>query len=127
MKKTGQRKRRLKRDNSRNGRGVLGGEIFSTFKLMKNSKCSFTVSLSKRTLCCGHSPKLSRMASMSVNILWPLIWAEPDVGGKRPVRIDMVVVFPAPLWPSKAVICPLYICSDSPSTATLEPAEPCKI
>lgn len=93
---------------------------------MKNSKCSLTVSLSNRTLCWGHSPRLSRMASISVNILLPFMWAEPDVGGKRPVRIDMVVVFPAPLWPSKAVICPLYIWSDNPSTATLEPAEPWK-
>ena len=41
---------------------------------------------------------------MSVRILLPLIWAEPAEGGKSPVRIDMVVVFPAPLWPSSAVI-----------------------
>ena len=64
------------------------------------------------------------MASISVSILFPLTWAEPEDGGKRPVRIDIVVVFPAPLWPSNAVICPLYICSDRPSTATLEPLEP---
>lgn len=63
---------------------------------------------------------------MSVIILFPLMCAEPEVGGKRPVKIEMVVVFPAPLWPSRAVICPLYICSDSPSTATLEPVEPLK-
>lgn len=93
---------------------------------MNNSKCSLTVSRSKRTLCCGQSPKLSRIDSMSVSILFPLTCAEPEEGGKRPVRMDIVVVFPAPLWPSNAVIWPLYIWSDSPSTATLEPVEPCK-
>ena len=28
--------------------------------------------------------------------------ADPDDGGMRPTRIDMVVVLPAPLWPSSA-------------------------
>lgn len=34
-----------------------------------------------------------------------------------PVSMDMVVVFPAPLWPSRAVICPLYILKFKLSTA----------
>ena len=46
------------------------------------------------------------------------------MGGNNPVRIDMVVVLPAPLCPSRAVICPLNKFSVSPSTATLEPLEP---
>ena len=95
-----------------------------TFKLMKNSKCSLTVSLSKSTLCCGQSPRLSRIASISVSMLLPSTCAEPEVGGNRPVKMDIVVVFPAPLWPSNAVIWPLYMFSVSPSTATLEPVEP---
>ena len=44
------------------------------------------------------------MATISVMILLWLIWAEPLVGVYSPVRIDMVVVFPAPLWPRRAVI-----------------------
>lgn len=99
-------------------------QTIRTFKLMKNSKCSFTVSLSKSTLCCGQSPRLSRIASISVSILLPSTWAEPEVGGKRPVKMDIVVVFPAPLWPSNAVIWPLYMFRVSPSTATFEPVEP---
>ena len=37
----------------------------------------------------------------------------------QPVRMDMVVVFPAPLCPSRAVICPLYMFRLRSSTATL--------
>ena len=37
------------------------------------------------------------MASISVIILFPLMWAEPEEGGNKPVSIDIVVVFPAPL------------------------------
>ena len=36
----------------------------------------------------------------------PLILAVPEVGGNIPVRMEMVVVFPAPLWPRKEVIWP---------------------
>ena len=75
-----------------------------TFKLIKKSRCSLTVSLSNSTLCWGHKPKLSRIASMSEMILKPLTSAEPSVGGNSPVNIDMVVVFPAPLCPRRAVI-----------------------
>lgn len=34
---------------------------------------------------------------------------------------DRLHTFPAPLWPSKAVICPEYMVRSSPSTASLEP------
>ena len=67
------------------------------------------------------------MASMSVMILFPLMWAEPEEGGYKPVNIDIVVVFPAPLCPSRAVIWPLKMFSDSSSTATLEPEDPFEI
>lgn len=42
-----------------------------TFKFIKKSRCSFTVSRSNSTLCWGQSPRLSRIASISVMILFP--------------------------------------------------------
>ena len=52
------------------------------------------------------------------------MWAEPDEGGNKPVSIDIVVVFPAPLCPRRAVIWPLKMFSESSSTATLDPVDP---
>lgn len=46
-------------------------------------------------LCWGHTPKLSRTFGISVRMEWPLTRASPDVGPKRPVIIEMVVVLPA--------------------------------
>lgn len=46
---------------------------------------------------------------MSLRMSNPLTRAVPEVGGKRPVSIDMVVDLPAPLWPSSAVICDSYM------------------
>jgi hypothetical protein len=37
---------------------------------------------------------------MFVIILFPSIRASPDVGGRRPTSIDIVVLLPAPLCPS---------------------------
>ena len=36
----------------------------------------------------------------------PATFAVPDVGGRKQVRIRIVVVFPAPLGPRKPTICP---------------------
>ena len=83
-----------------------------------------TVSRSNSTLCWGQSPRLSRIASISVIILFPLMCAEPEEGGYKPVNIDIVVVFPAPLCPRRAVIWPLKMFSESSSTATLDPVDP---
>lgn len=83
----------------------------------------------KRTLCWGQTPRLCLMVLSSVRMSRPRMKAVPEVGGKRPVRMDlqaedtetrqpdlraacwtlctyMVVVFPAPLCPRKDVICP---------------------
>uniref|UniRef100_A0A1X7TTD6 Uncharacterized protein n=1 Tax=Amphimedon queenslandica TaxID=400682 RepID=A0A1X7TTD6_AMPQE len=68
-----------------------------TLSLAKKLKCSDTVSLSNRTLCCGQIPKLYRIKSISLTTSSPLIAALPSVGGYNPVSIDIVVVFPAPL------------------------------
>ena len=40
-------------------------------------------------------------------------------GRSLPVSIDMVVVLPAPLCPSNTVICPSYMLTRIPATATL--------
>ena len=50
--------------------------------------------------------------------------ADPEEGGNRPVKIDIVVVFPAPLCPRRAVIWPLKMFSERSSTATFEPVDP---
>ena len=57
-------------------------------------------------LCWGHKPKESLAFPMSFFMLYPQIFADPEVGENRPVNIDIVVVFPAPLWPNNAVISP---------------------
>ena len=51
----------------------------------------------------------------------PSMIADPAVGGNKPVNIPIAVVFPAPLWPNKAVIWPEYIVRFKPSTAVLMP------
>ena len=51
----------------------------------------------------------------------PNTFALPSDGSINPVNIDSVVVFPAPLWPSSANICPLYRVKSNPFTAILSP------
>ena len=75
-----------------------------TFSIPNNKRCSLTVSLSKSTLCCGQRPKLCRMVSISVKMLCLLMTASQEVGVNRPVRMDMVVVFPALLCTNKTLI-----------------------
>lgn len=43
----------------------------------------------KRTLCCGQTPRLCLMALSSVRMSRPRMKAVPEVGGKRPVRMDL--------------------------------------
>ena len=43
----------------------------------------------------------------------PFIVAVPELGGDNPQSMLIRVVFPAPLWPSSAVIWPSYISSDN--------------
>ena len=42
-----------------------------------------------RMLCCGHMPRLCRIASRLVSMSFPLMSTVPDVGGNRPVRMDL--------------------------------------
>eukprot|EP01137_Pigoraptor_chileana_P029005 Opistho-2@13609 len=93
--------------------------LSTPLKPQKSWQCSMTVRDSSRQLYCGTKPRLWRMLSMPSRMLAPFTNASPDDGGKRPVSMDMVVVLPAPLCPSSAVIWPRYIFSERSSTATL--------
>ena len=56
-----------------------------TFSRRKKAKCSESVRRSNRILCCGQMPRLVRILSVSVRILYPLMVADPLVGENRPV------------------------------------------
>src|SRR5690606_2433629 len=49
----------------------------------------------------GRYPMHRRAAMESSTVSWPLIEREPLVGGRKPVAMRMVVVFPAPLGPAR--------------------------
>src|SRR5262249_33032180 len=49
----------------------------------------------------------------------PATCAAPDVGGRKHVRMRMVVVFPAPFGPRKPTICPFCTSKETSSTAML--------
>src|SRR5580658_5445533 len=49
----------------------------------------------------------------------PATLAVPEVGGRKQVRMRMVVVLPAPLGPRKPTICPLSTSKEILSTATV--------
>ena len=89
--------------------------------MAKKYRCSSTVISSKRTSCWGHRPRSDLTPSMSTQMSWPLTTAVPDVGGKSPVSMEIVVVLPAPLWPSRAVIWPSYMEMDRSFTASFFP------
>mmetsp|Transcript_3199 Transcript_3199/g.5391 ORF Transcript_3199/g.5391 Transcript_3199/m.5391 type:complete len:292 (+) Transcript_3199:495-1370(+) len=61
---------------------------------------------SKMRSCCGHTPDTLRTLLISVRTEWPKIIASPSDGRRRPVRMPIVVVLPAPFCPSSAVIWP---------------------
>ena len=54
-----------------------------------------------------------------VILLYLITEASPADASINPVRMEIVVVFPAPLCPKSANICPWYIVNESPSTAFL--------
>ena len=54
--------------------------ITYTLSRRKNVKCSESVRRSKRILCCGQIPRLVRILSISVRMLYPLTMAVPLVG-----------------------------------------------
>ena len=71
--------------------------------------------------CTRNLPKLLRTPLMLSLMEQPLTRAEPDEAGNNPVSMDIRVVFPAPLCPSRTVIWPSYMFSDTPLTATFFP------
>mmetsp|Transcript_11049 Transcript_11049/g.16441 ORF Transcript_11049/g.16441 Transcript_11049/m.16441 type:complete len:251 (-) Transcript_11049:1514-2266(-) len=93
----------------------------SPLKRQNIRRCSSTVSSLKSTSCWGHTPNFLRISLMSDLKLRLLTVMSPAVGLSSPVSIEIVVVLPAPLWPSKAKICPSYMSKSKPSTAALFP------
>ncbi len=94
-----------------------------THTMPKKNKCSLTVRMGNSMLCCGQRPSFPRIFSMLVLMSYPFTMAVPEVHEYRPVNngilkplfygfesvtlpvsMDMVVVFPAPLWPRRAVM-----------------------
>ncbi len=77
----------------------IHNEHFSLYVFMKGTSEKMIVRpfsilvetyLSKSTLCCGHIPRLFLISSISVLMSWLQIVANPEVGGNRPVRIDLM-------------------------------------
>ena len=58
------------------------------------------------------------MERIDVSIDFSPMYAVPDVGGIKPVSIEIVVVLPAPFAPKSEVICPGRICRSRLDTAT---------
>lgn len=48
--------------------------------------------MSNKTLCCGQTPSVLRMMSMSWRMSIPLMYTVPEVGGNRPVRTDLTKI-----------------------------------
>ena len=65
--------------------------------MAKKFRCSVTVRFGKSTFVCGQTPRDFRTFPRSVRTLRPKIKASPSEGGMRPVRMETVVLFPAPL------------------------------
>jgi hypothetical protein len=62
-------------------------------------------------------PTRRRTALASVTMSWPSIVTRPAVGASVVVRIEIVVVLPAPLGPSNAKNSPAVTWKVMPSTA----------
>mmetsp|Transcript_37688 Transcript_37688/g.63426 ORF Transcript_37688/g.63426 Transcript_37688/m.63426 type:complete len:286 (+) Transcript_37688:679-1536(+) len=90
-------------------------------KVAYNRMCSFTVSSGHRMSNCGHTPRLLRMASISVRMSIPSISARPSSGASPPVSMEMVVVLPAPLCPKRHEISFLANVNESLFTARTSP------
>ena len=67
---------------------------------------SLTVSWASRLVVCRTSPIRARQARPPVRGLAPSTWTVPADGARKPSRISIVVVLPAPFGPSSAVTCP---------------------
>src|SRR5687768_15471705 len=62
-----------------------------------------------------------RASMLCVKTSKPAIFALPDVGGRNPVRIFIVVLLPAPLGPRKPTISPFSTSNEMSFTAVKEP------
>mmetsp|Transcript_118809 Transcript_118809/g.379002 ORF Transcript_118809/g.379002 Transcript_118809/m.379002 type:complete len:206 (+) Transcript_118809:3456-4073(+) len=95
----------------------------SPIKVPKRWMCSSTVSVSQSTLCCMQKPIWLRTTARSSGSQCPSTRTSPAVCASIPVKIAIVVLFPAPLCPSRQKHSPWYIVRLRPSTArTVAPA-----
>mmetsp|Transcript_169578 Transcript_169578/g.538388 ORF Transcript_169578/g.538388 Transcript_169578/m.538388 type:complete len:301 (-) Transcript_169578:1766-2668(-) len=83
----------------------------------KSSKCSWHVSSSQSTSCCGQTPKSFCTSAGALARQWPKMVQDPRVGGSNPQSMASVVVLPAPLWPSSAKISPCNMIKSKDLTA----------
>lgn len=83
-----------------------------------NCKCSKTVKSSYRQSFYVHNPRLNLILSKSRSKSLPYILTIPLVFEIIPVNNEIIVVFPAPLWPKRQNIWPSYRFSVMLLTAT---------
>mmetsp|Transcript_118484 Transcript_118484/g.307841 ORF Transcript_118484/g.307841 Transcript_118484/m.307841 type:complete len:227 (-) Transcript_118484:1465-2145(-) len=73
-------------------------------------------------LCCRQTPTFSRDWLESSLTEAPSIMTSPEVGGKRPMIMPIMVDLPAPFSPSKPKMDPLHKLNDTPHKACLPSA-----
>ena len=76
------------------------------------------------SFCAGHllgSPRPQQEQPARCTIAVPKVWGQYIGAGSRPAIIETVVVFPAPLGPSRPTVSPLPTRKLTPSTATTFP------
>mmetsp|Transcript_38951 Transcript_38951/g.120377 ORF Transcript_38951/g.120377 Transcript_38951/m.120377 type:complete len:512 (+) Transcript_38951:571-2106(+) len=100
---------------------VASGPLGMPFRRAKNSRCSTHVISSHRMLCCGQKPMCCRAAGRSRSTLSPYTTQSPPSSPSMPIMQPIVVVLPAPLWPSSTVTSSWYIGRSRPFTATKSP------
>mmetsp|Transcript_14291 Transcript_14291/g.29201 ORF Transcript_14291/g.29201 Transcript_14291/m.29201 type:complete len:332 (+) Transcript_14291:3232-4227(+) len=81
-------------------------ETGTPLKMANMRRCCATVRSANRTSCWGHTPMEVLISGIFSVIFFPMTSASPEVLLMSPVSIEMVVDFPAPLWPRSTVIWP---------------------
>mmetsp|Transcript_41749 Transcript_41749/g.110115 ORF Transcript_41749/g.110115 Transcript_41749/m.110115 type:complete len:249 (-) Transcript_41749:495-1241(-) len=74
---------------------------------------------SKSTLSCGQTPMIAWICAMADLTDMPCTKASPCVGGCRPVKMLIVVVFPAPLCPRRQKTSPRFMTTVSSFNAVV--------
>ena len=113
----------LPRTSVRSNRSVSSSSFRCRFSLEKpwtphiSVRFSFTVRPGATAVSCGDTPMMFLTSAASLAILLPSRKASPPVGFVRQESILIVVVFPAPLTPSRENSSPRSTLRSRPSTA----------